>query len=153
MRRQLFAALLFSLPSAAFAAGDFPLASCKGWNGTIIEREGIDTQHATMSGILTKADFQEYCERDPGGETQQYGGKLTLKQCVKRYMQQSGKDKMSSTANCDTGQLSFKLSQKPAQRVRFPLQDEDTSCASGMPPLIEQFKLLCPKAAERWGVQ
>ena len=28
------------MQSPALAAGDFPLASCKGWSGTITEREG-----------------------------------------------------------------------------------------------------------------
>jgi len=39
----------------ACAAGDVSLASCKGWNGTVVERDGIDTSRATMSGIITEA--------------------------------------------------------------------------------------------------
>jgi hypothetical protein len=61
----------------AAAAGDFPVASCKTWNGTVVELSGINTSTAIMRGIITRADIQEYCERDPGGETKAYGGKLT----------------------------------------------------------------------------
>ena len=70
MRRTTLAIALLTFANLpARAAGDFPLASCKGWNGTVVERDGIDTTHATMRGIVTKADLQEYCERDPGGKT------------------------------------------------------------------------------------
>ena len=72
--------------NVAYAAGDFPLASCKGWNGTIVESSGVNSQSAVIRGIVTKADVQEYCERDPGGVTKQYGGKLTAGQCVSQVL-------------------------------------------------------------------
>lgn len=51
------------IAAPAMAAGDFPVSSCKSWNATVIEREGIDSGGAMMKGIITKADLQEYCER------------------------------------------------------------------------------------------
>ena len=140
--------------SHAWAAGDFPLASCKGWNGTVVERDGIDTARATAQGIVTKADLQEYCERDPGGETKQYGGKLTTAQCVAKYLRSEGRPTMTAEANCRSGTVSYRYGDRQGGKTRFPLgPDADTSCASGMPPLVEQFKLLCPAAAKRLKVE
>lgn len=141
-------------PGHVRAAGDFPLASCKGWNGTVIERGGIDTARATMRGMITKADLQEYCERDPGGETKAYGGKLTTAQCVANYLRSEGRATMTAEANCRAGTVSYRYGERQGGKARFPLgPDADTSCASGMPPLVEQFKLLCPTAAKRLKVE
>lgn len=141
-------------PGHAGAAGDFPLASCKGWNGTVVERDGIDTARATMRGVITKADLQEYCERDPGGETSQYGGKLTKAQCVQKYLRTTGRVTMIAEANCRSATVSYRYDDRQGGKARFPLgPDADTSCASGMPPMVEQFKLLCPMAAKRLKVE
>ena len=139
---------------ASYAAGDFPVASCKSWNGTVVERDGIDTAHASMRGIVTKADLQEYCERDPGGETKAYGGKLTTAQCVAGYLRKEARTTMVSEANCKAGTMVFSYGDGKPTRAKFPLGvDADTSCASGMPPLVEQFKMLCPTAAKRLKVE
>ncbi|WP_345821625.1 hypothetical protein ABC766_07170 [Methylobacterium fujisawaense] len=136
------------------AAGDFPLASCKGWNGTVVERDGIDTARAAMRGIVTKADLQEYCERDPGGETKQFGGKLTTAQCVASYLRSEGRATMTAEANCRTGTVGYRYGNGQVRKARFPFgADADTSCASGMPPMVEQFKMLCPAAAKRLKVE
>lgn len=155
MRRTTLAiALLTFAILPARATGDFPLASCKRWNGTVFERDGIDTTHATMRGIVTKADLQEYCERDPGGETKQFGGKLTTAQCVANYLRSEGRATMAAEANCRAGTVSYRYGDRKAGRARFPLgADGDTSCASGNPPMIEQFKMLCSGAAKRVKVE
>ena len=155
MRRTTLAiATLAFTTLPVWAAGDFPLASCKGWNGTVVERDGIDTTHATMRGIVTKADLQEYCERDPGGETKQFGGKLTTAQCVVNYLRSEGRATMAAEANCRAGTVSYRYGDRQAAKARFPLgADGDTSCASGNPPMIEQFKMLCPAAAKRLKVE
>ncbi|WP_262298146.1 hypothetical protein [Microvirga sesbaniae] len=132
------------------ASGSFPVASCAGWSGTAVEQDGIDTPSATMTGMVTKADLQEYCERDPGGETKQNGGKLTVAQCVAKYQKEEGRTVLTSKANCRTGTIEFRYGNNAPQRARFPLKDdEDTSCASGKPPLIAQFVIMCPTAARR----
>lgn len=131
----------------AWSASDFPLASCKGWNGTVTERDGIDMARVAMRGVVTKADLQEYCERDPGGETKQHGGKLTKAQCVDGYLRTEMKAVLSVEANCRAGTVSYRVGRGQPMQARFPLgADADSSCASGIPPLAEQFKMLCPTA-------
>ncbi|CAO4183655.1 hypothetical protein [Methylorubrum aminovorans] len=153
MLRVAFALSIVAV-NAAHAAGDFPLASCKGWDGTIIARDGIDSISASMRGIITKADIQEYCERDPGGETKQYGGKLTVRQCIDLYLREEGRATMSAQANCRAGTITYQYGGRVSGRARFPLgPDADTSCASGMPPMIRQFTILCPAAAKRLKVE
>jgi hypothetical protein len=76
MRRQsakpaALAVFLCLSSGQVLASSSFPVASCAGWSGTAVEQDGIDTPSATMTGMVTKADLQEYCERDPGGETKQ----------------------------------------------------------------------------------
>lgn len=144
------AALLCLSSGQALASGSFPVASCAGWSGTAVEQDGIDTPSATMTGMVTKADLQEYCERDPGGETKQNGGKLTVAQCVAKYHRDEGRTVLTSRANCRTGTIEFRYGNNAPKKARFPLgEDADTSCASGMPPLIAQFVILCPAAARR----
>lgn len=129
-------------------SNDFPIASCKSWNGTIVRIEGIDSTEAVMTGIVTEKNLLEYCERDPGGETIEYGGKLTVQQCVKKYGRETQKLELRSIANCRDGSIVFGRSS-----ARFPLEENaDTSCGSGMPPLIAQFQMLCPANARRWNV-
>lgn len=129
-------------------ANDFPIASCKSWDGTIVSIEGIDSAKAVMTGAVTDKNLLEYCERDPGGETIEYGGKLTVQQCVEKYRRQTQKLELRSTANCRDGSIVFDRSS-----ARFPLKtNADTSCGSGMPPLIAQFQILCPANARRWNV-
>jgi len=146
------ATLQFPL-SAGVAAGDFPLASCKGWNATLTERIGVNSVNAVLRGITTQADFAEYCLRDPGGETIAYGGKLTVDQCALKYLHQSGGQQFSASANCETKSLIFYKPGSDPVQLTFPRPDgEDTSCASGYPPIEGQFALLCPEAAEEIGI-
>lgn len=141
------------LPSSSLASGDFPLASCKSWNGTITKLSGLNTARATMQGSVATPDVQEYCERDPGGETIAYGGKLTIDQCVARYKREVKNIRLEAVANCNQGILSFSYGPSRRQKVKFPISAEtDQSCASGLPPLREQFKILCPAAASTHNV-
>ncbi|MGG7581739.1 hypothetical protein [Rhizobium sp. Nf11,1] len=151
MRISLLSIVLFTFTMSPAQAKDFPLASCAGWNGTLVSRTGTNSSTAVMEGNVNQANFQEYCERDPGGETTTHGGKLTVEQCVAMYMKENGKDTYRSTANCRKGTLSFFPPGGEPLRVTFPLpEDADVSCASGMPPLIEQFTMLCPQAARKF---
>ena len=145
-----FVMLLLASSGQALASGSFPVASCAGWSGTAVEQDGKDTASATMTGMVTKDNLQEYCERDPGGETKSHGGKLTVAQCVAKYYKEEGRTVLTSKANCRTGTIEFRYGNNAPQRARFPLgEDADTSCASGKPPLIAQFVIMCPTAARR----
>lgn len=152
-RLSIIGVMLFGLSPSAYAA-DFPLASCSGWNATLVQRTGVDSKQAIITGIVTQADFAEYCERDPGGETTRYGGKLTVEQCISQYQQQIGNQTYRSIANCSTRALTFFAPKGKSQKISFPLaEDADTSCASGMPPLVQQFKLLCPTVAAKYKIE
>ena len=142
----LTVALSASLATPSLASGDFPHASCKTWNGTVVAMSGVNTSHARMSGIITRADVQEYCDRDAGEETVQYGpGKLTIAQCVARYFRKLRHVKLLARADCARATVEFHDGDR-VERVQLPAAD--VSCASGHPPLIEQFKRLCPTRAK-----
>src|SRR5262249_30521742 len=123
-------AIAGGVATPSFAAGDFPLPSCKSWNGTVVERSGVDTRRAEMKGIITEADIQEYCERDPGGETTAYGGKWTIRECTTHYLEEVRGVKLVARANCEQAVLDFDYGSR-SKRVRFPVQD--TSCSSANP--------------------
>lgn len=139
--------------SPAFSFGDYPIASCKSWNGTIRKTRGQDSQHAAMAGVITVDDFREYCQRDPGGETTEYGGKLTVDECVQKYEAEMKDKRVRSIADCQRGTIIFQYNGGTSS-AQFPLApDTDNSCASGMPPLQSQFRILCPTNAARWNIQ
>lgn len=143
---------LVMMGSAALPFGDYPIASCKIWNGTIRKVSGQDSQHALMVGVVTDDDLREYCQRAPGGETIEYGGKLTVEECVKTYRSELKEDRVRSIADCHRGTIVFQGNYGTSS-AQFPLgPDEDDSCASGMPPLQAQFRILCPTNAARWGI-
>jgi hypothetical protein len=132
--------------SPSLASGDFPRSSCKTWNGTVVAMSGVNTSRALMRGIITRADVQEYCDRDPGEETVQYGpGKLTIPQCVARYYRKLRNVKLLARADCARATLEFHDGGR-VERLKFPTAD--TSCSSGHSPLISQFNMLCPKQAQ-----
>jgi uncharacterized protein len=84
----------------------FPI-SAKGVQATLIEIDGVDTDHASAKGQITQADFLEVCERDPGGETIQYGGKLTVRQCAQGEQTNTRERTFVSHANCKAKELNL----------------------------------------------
>ncbi len=138
-------ALSVCLAGPSVAAGDFPRSSCKTWNGTVVAMSGVDTSHARMRGIITRADVQEYCDRDPGAETIPYGGKFTVKQCVARYYRKVRNLKLLARADCARATLEFHDGNFPVRRVQLPF--EYVGCSSGTVPLVYQFEKLCPTRA------
>jgi hypothetical protein len=133
--------------------GSYPLSSCKGKNGTITELTGQDTKEAVMTGHYSYDDYLEYCQRDPGGETKSNGGRLTLKQCIDQNRKDSQGREPRSVANCEAGQITLMIAEY-RKSVRFPLQkNADTSCASGVQPLISQFQIMCPSFAKRYKIE
>jgi hypothetical protein len=98
---------------------------------------------------FSRRDVQEFCERDPGGETVQNGGRLTVTACVDRYLRQVDRIKVVAAADCDGASLVLRNG-SDIKRVHFPV--DDTSCAAGTPPLIAQFIKLCPTRARQLGM-
>lgn len=80
------AAISMALVGSAKAAetNSFSLSS-KGWQATLVQNADIGGV-TTLTGAVTEADMRESCERDAGGETIQYGGKLTVEQCVRKHL-------------------------------------------------------------------
>jgi hypothetical protein len=132
--------------SRAEAGGNFPLASCKGWDGTIVSISGVNSRKALLKGRVTRSNIREYCERDPGGETVQFGGKQTVDECVENYYDEVKQKSVTSIADCSQGSLTHKYGEDYSKTLQFPINPNvDSSCASGIPPLELQFKLLCPQ--------
>lgn len=144
-----FVATLVASSFSAFASGDFPLASCAGWNGSIVDKIGVGSADAHLLGLVTAGDLLEYCERDPGGSTIANGGTQTVTDCLNELKATEENVVLKTTANCRTGELSFQYGNNTPRTAVFPLDDyADTSCASGLLPLIQQYELLCQVPAE-----
>ncbi len=60
--------------------------SHSGYGAKVTAINDVDSEKATMVLEVTNDDAAEYCQRDPGGETVQYGGKLTVDQCISKVM-------------------------------------------------------------------
>lgn len=135
------AGLIFAVP--AMAGNDFPL-SCHGWNGSITSKSGIDTRYAVIEGIVAKSDIEEYCERMGANDLDSPKGKRAIRKCIRETVLGNIGEKIISMADCRTGKLTFKR-KGDIIFLKFPLADgTETACATGLPSLIEQFKILCP---------
>jgi hypothetical protein len=148
----LFVPMLFCVSSLfAFASGDYPHASCKSWDGTIVEISGLNGARANMVGKVTEPDVKEFCMRQPPDPTTK-SGKRQVKKCIKDTLTETSGLALRTLANCQDGSITFSVGSWK-QSARFPLsQDESTGCASNLPPVIEQFRILCPKRAAEWGI-
>lgn len=127
---------------------EFPMASCKGWSGTIISKSQIGTKNASMMGTVTRENIKEYCERTfDNGDGADKSAVVT--KCMRETIADNAGAKISATADCATGRLTFTDERGRTRAAQFPLPpDSDQSCASGMPPLIEQFAILCPRSGK-----
>jgi hypothetical protein len=139
-------------------ARDFPLASCKGANGTIAKLSGVDTDHASMEGSITEPDVIEYCVR-------QKGARETLDHCVHETVERTSPTRYRAAANCPQHLLESKIDKLTEQFKLITQNDErawksvrtgkvlGNSCGDGTPPLLEQFKILCPREADLLNLQ
>ena len=129
----------------------FPLASCKSWNGTVTRRTGLDTESAAMGGVVTKANVEEYCNRIMPDDKPARDAAVAA--CIQQSLPIARKTQLAARANCTKGTLEFSYGAE-TKRVQFPIAESaDTSCASGMPPLIAQFQKLCPQRAAELRVE
>jgi hypothetical protein len=113
-----------------------------------------------MSGVVTKEDVLEYCSRMQGDDEAKQAA------CLKEEaIQLGGQFSLMATADCQAGRT--KTTDEKEYQLRGlgglslsggdPLTWQhvrsgkvlDGSCASGAPPITEQFKILCPVAVER----
>ncbi len=135
-------------------AEEFPL-SAKAWQATVVQIEGQNSSRALAVGEVQRNNAEEYCERDPGGITKQYGGKLTKEQCVQNVLGKEKGKRYAASADCPRktiktswdetfvaiGKDSF--GQHKWQNV-YTGKILDGSNASGAPVVEGQFKMLCP---------
>jgi hypothetical protein len=133
--------------------GSFATSS-KGVQATLTSIDGIDTDHASADAVMTPADFLEYCERDPGGATTRYGGKLSITQCAEQMRRATGEQRLTSRANCraktvtnSDGSWRF-LSYDIAITWKDPKGEVEEPWA-GTTAVEGQFQLLCPNTYAR----
>ncbi len=135
-------------------AEEFPLSS-KGWQATIVNIEGVNSSKALAVGKVNRANAEEYCERDPGGITTQYGGKLTKEQCLQKVLAKEQGKLYSASADCPRKTIktswdeTFTAIGKDASgnyiwRNVHSGKVLDGSNASGAPVVEGQSKMLCP---------
>jgi len=148
------------LPGLAMAE-ELSLSS-KGWQSTVVKIEGVNTSKALAVGEVKQPDAAEYCERDPGGMTKRYGGKLTKEQCIEQILREEKGKLYSASADCprktiltEFGSFTLVGIDYSAGFPDFKWRDNqsgkilDGSNASGAPVVESQFKLLCPAFIKR----
>ena len=104
MRRSFVIALALLVTAAAASAEMTVEFAYKLWGLRVISLQNPGTANAVLKARLSAPDAQEYCDRDPGGETIEPGGpttgKITKKECVKRLLATEGKKTHIFKANC-----------------------------------------------------
>ena len=138
-------------------SAEFPLSS-KGYQATIIKITNINSNNALAIGQVKRSNAEEYCDRDPGGETNKYGGKLTFQQCVDKVLKEEQGKKVSASADCLKKKVTVEWGGTYVMKNKLwnetyweytwadDLSGEilDGSSASGVPVIEETFRMLCP---------
>jgi hypothetical protein len=118
----------------------YPVASCKSWDGSINYIRGKNSSNAKMVGTITYENVKEYCTRG-------IYDKVEITKCIDQNIFRTTHSDLKTTANCDLGTLTFYYDdpeRKFSKSLNFNVQPSNTSCASGVPVLMLQFRLLCP---------
>ena len=141
-------------------SGSFPVHTRIG--GTVTELTGINSSQASAAGAVTTADAQEFCARDPGGVTIEYGGRLTIEQCVASTLREYSRVYRIS-ADCNQMRINstegvFELyfpdnMDLPPRWMDSSGDTLDWSSASGAFTISAQFRLLCPQQAADAGLE
>src|SRR4029079_15707653 len=98
---------------------------------------------------ITKANVEELCIRFVPEDKK--GGEEEVVECIQITLPTATKVVVSARANCRKATLVFNDGME-TKRVQFPVGN-DTSCGSGMPPMIAQFQKLCPRRAAELHVE
>lgn len=148
--------LIMTCNSKMINAEELPL-STHGYQATIIKLEGITSSKALAVGEVKQENAKESCERDAGGDTIQYGGKLTIEQCIQEVLKNEKGKLYSISADCPRKTITATT---VVDRETFTAIGKDSfgyyiwrenrhgnildgSSASGAPILGAQFQLLC----------
>jgi hypothetical protein len=163
MTSRLVYLLAFCFPlgsMTALYAGDnsFP-TSDKGIQAVIVAISGRDTSKALAIGQVQITQLREFCNRDPGGMTNRYGGTMTIDQCVTAMLAKEGGKKYSASADCPRKTVTahwgntYRLASKrivSSVYTEYYWRDEhsgillDGSSASMAPTVTRTYEMLCP---------
>jgi hypothetical protein len=97
----------------------------------------------------------ELCERDPGGETIQYGGKLSVRECAQRESTTTHQRTFVSHANCKAKELklwdgSWRFLGYQDETITWTDPKGETEKPwNGTTAADGQFDLLCPDTLAR----
>jgi len=128
--------------------------SSKGVQATLTSIDGVDTDHASATAMTTPADFMEYCERDPGGETKEHGGELSIKQCAVQEQATMRAKPLATEADCKAKTVTIEgdtwrfLRYDAAITWKTPKGAVEEPWA-GTSAVDAQFEMLCPNAYAR----
>ncbi len=143
--------------AAVGVTGSFTTSS-KDIQATLRSINGLDTSHAVAEANFTVADAREYCERDPGGETFQNGGKLSVQGCVAMELRNVRNMRETSKADCPRKVVAYGGQRWTVLKVnegRLVWNTPDGEMESSGPTTAfdSQFELLCPNTHARLRVQ
>lgn len=138
MRSNLALSLTIVLITNTSYAGDYPMASCKAWNGTITGARNLGSTMAEMYGRVTESDILEYCARQVAAND--------VSKCMKENEIRVQTAKSHTIANCRENTIIFTYSDalnSYVTKANFSVKPQNLSCAGGLLPLIKQYKYLC----------
>ena len=149
-----------SLTADARSAQQFYYSlSSKGPGAKIIFYSGLDSADALIIGQIQAQDAQEFCDRDPGGQTVRGGGKWTIGQCVEEILNDARGEKYYARANCIKNTLSDRGRHYAIASKEWDSEYKywevlwvesrsgavlDGSEASGAPNLTRIYRVTCP---------
>jgi len=149
-------------PPKAAVTGHFPVASCKGPNGTLLSTSGTDTANATAAGEIKQDDLDEWCARMSAPSTEaQRSCQLDMQNLLKlplRAQANCSAHIVTSTRNGAIDRVSLTMKKVTVVAVHgklidipdvgyYSLRDRKeygSACASGMGPIGDQFAIMCP---------
>ncbi len=151
-------------PAPAFTAGSMPIHPVQ-VNATLTSLTGVDTADASMSGRVAQADAQEFCERDPNGDS----ARSSVGECVSSTLAsetaEGGTGEHTASADCVAGTLSssdwgdFRLTgtekRYESSATLYPVfinpeGGQALGNAGGEYPVTAMFEILCPARAAAW---
>ncbi len=130
--------------------------SNKGPSATVTKINGQGTANASLTAKVSVVGATEYCNRDPGGVTIEYGGSLTIEQCIAQTLSEEKGTIYIAAADCKKGLLRDSLERTlkysgQVENIGIVWTDLKTgkkigncggACNDGVSTL--QFQLLCP---------
>lgn len=133
--------------SSAVHALDYPVASCKSWDGTITGTRNLGTTNAEMVGKVTSDDILEYCRRQFRPDQ--------INDCMNDNEIRVQTAQLYTIANCKDYTINFIYKDalnNYTTKANFRTKPQNLSCAGNLPPVIKQFIYLCPRESSEAGI-